>query len=158
MRPTLILLAILAIAQERTATPPDPINACAVVTKQDAVAAIDEELRDGKPAVAGRSIIQGAAASTCEYTGRGLHTVQVHVWRVPADGTAGLKRTFQGLCEMKETGGLSGMGDGACWYGSARDEVQLLKGVTLVDIVVRKNGDATEALKSLAKAALARLP
>jgi len=30
--------------------------------------------------------------------------------------------------------------------------------VTLVDIIVRKNGDATEALKNLAKAALGRLP
>jgi hypothetical protein len=158
MRPTLALLAVLAVPQGRTAPAPDPINACLVVTKQDALDAVNEDLRDGKPAVAGRSIIRGAAASSCEYSGRGLHTVQVYVWRVQPAGVAQLARSFRNLCEMKEMGGLAGLGDGACWYSAARDEVQVLKGVTLVHLIVRKNGDATEALKSLAKSALTRLP
>jgi hypothetical protein len=66
-------------------------------------------------------------------------------------GLPGSRRTFLTNCEKRETAGLTGLGDGACWYSAARDEVQLLKGVTLIDIVVRKNGDATEALKSLSQ-------
>ncbi len=126
--------------------------------QEDALNALNEDLRDGKPAVAGRSIVQGAAASSCEYSGRGLHTVQINVWRVAPAGVPRLKQTFRNLCEKRETGGLAGLGDGACWYSAARDEVQVLKGVTLVHIVVRKEGEAIEALKALSKAALARLP
>ena len=158
MRLLLAALALIVTPQRSVAPAPDPINACLVVTKQDAVTAVDEELRDGKPSVAGRSIVQGAAASSCEYSGRGLHTVQIHVWRASPAGAARLKKTFLTNCEKRETAGLTGLGDGACWYSAGRDEVQMLKGVTLIDIVVRMNGDATEALKSLMKAALTRLP
>ena len=158
MRTLLAILALLATPQGRSAPAPDPINACLVITKQDAVTALDEDLRDGKPAVAGRSIVQGASASSCEYSGRGLHTVQVNVWRVAPAGVPKLKQTFRNLCDKRETGGLAGLGDGACWYSAARDEVQVLKGVTLVHIVVRKTGEATEALKALTRAALARVP
>ena len=158
MGPLLAVLGLLAMPQARPAPPPDPINACLVITKQDALNALNEDLRDGKPAVAGRSIVQGAAASSCEYSGRGLHTVQVNVWRVAPAGVPKLKQTFQNLCEKRETGGLAGLGDGACWYSAGRDEVQLLKGVTLVHIDVRKEGEAIEALKALSKAALGRLP
>ena len=162
MRPILAALALLSMPQTGPAPAPgpapDPINACLIVTKQDAVTAVDEDLRDGKSSVAGRSVVPGAAASSCEYSGRGLHAVQVHVWRASPAGIARLKRTFLTNCEKRETAGLTGLGDGACWYSAGRDEVQLLKGVTLIDIIVRKNGDATEALKSLVKAALGRLP
>ena len=158
MRLLLATLGLLAMPQGRAAPAPDPINACLVITKQDAVTALDEGLRDGKPAVAGRSIVQGAAASSCEYSGRGLHTVQVNVWRVAPAGVPRLKQTFRNLCDNRETGGLAGLGDGACWYSAGRDEIQLLKGVTLVHIVVRKEGEAIEALTRLAKAALSRLP
>jgi hypothetical protein len=157
MEPLLALLLMLAGPQGRSEAP-DPVNACLIVTKQDAVTAMDEELRDARPSVAGRSIVPGAAASSCEYGGRGLHGVQVHVWRVRPAGAAQLKRTFQGLCEKRETGGLAGLGDAACWYSAARDEIQVLKGVTLFQLIVRRNGDASGVLKSLAKAALARLP
>lgn len=151
----LLLLTLLALSQE----PADPVNACSLITKQEAVTAVDEELREPKAAVAGRSVVAGAAASSCEYTGRGgLHTVQINVWRVPAGGAASLKQTFLRNCEKKSTGGLEGVGDGACWYSAARDEVQMLKGVTLVDILVRRSGDATEALKVLARAAAGRVP
>jgi hypothetical protein len=154
-----ILLGLLALLQGRSATPPDPINACSLITGQEAVTAVDEELRPPKAAVAARSVVPGAAASSCEYAGRGgLRTVQINVWRVSADGAPGLKRTFQTNCEKKSTGGLAGVGDGACWYSAARDEVQILKGVTLIDILVRKSGDATEALKVLARAAAGRVP
>ena len=159
MPPTLVLLALLALPQGKSAPMADPVNACSLVTKQEAVTAVDEELREPKAAVAGRSVVPGAAASSCEYTGRGgLHTVQINVWRVPASGAARLKQTFRTNCEKKPTGGLADLGDGACWYSAARDEVQVLKGVTLIHIVVRKNGDATEALKNLAKAAAGRVP
>ena len=162
IRHLLAALALLSMPQGKAAPAPapapDPINACLVVTKQDAVTALDEDLRDGKSSVAGRSVVPGAAASSCEYSGRGLHTVQIHVWRASPAGVARLKRTFQTNCEKRETAGLTGLGDGACWYSAGRDEVQLLKGVTLVHLIVRMNGDATEALKNLAKAALGRLP
>jgi hypothetical protein len=156
---TLVLLALLALPQGASTEMADPVNACSLVTKQEAVTAVDEELREPKAAVAGRSVVPGAAASSCEYTGRGgLHTVQINVWRVSASGAARLKRTFRNNCEKKETGGLAGIGDEACWYSAARDEVQVLKGVTLIHIVVRKSGDATEVLKDLAKAAAGRVP
>ncbi len=158
MGPLLAMLGLLALPQGRSAPAPEPINACLVITKTDAVTALDEDLRDGKSAVAGRSIVQGAAASSCEYSGRGLHTVQINVWRVAPAGVPKLKQTFRNLCEKRETGGLAGLGDGACWYSAGHDEVQVLKGVTLVHIVVRKEGEAIEALKALSKAALARLP
>jgi hypothetical protein len=156
MMPILFLVALL---QNPPAPTADPVNACALITKQEAVTAVDEELREPKAAVAGRSVVPGAAASSCEYTGRGgLHTVQIHVWRVAPGDTARLKGTFQSNCEKKSTGGLAGLGDGACWYSAARDEVQILKGATLIDILVKRSGDPTEALKALARAAVNRVP
>jgi hypothetical protein len=155
-----VWLAVLTLAQANPSpVPPEPVNACTLITKQEAVTAIDEELREPKASVAGRSIVPGAAASSCEFTGRGgLRAVQVHVWRVGAGGAGDLKKRFGTNCEQKSTGGLAGFGDGACWYSAARDEVQVLKGVTLTHIVLRRQGDATEPLKALTRAALARLP
>ena len=109
MRPILRRPRSAGHAAGRGSASPDPINACLVITKQDAVTAVDEDLRDGKPSVAGRSIVPGAAASRLQYSGRGLHTVQVHVWRALPAGAARLKRTFLTNCEKRETAGLTGL-------------------------------------------------
>jgi hypothetical protein len=117
-----------------------------VVTKQDAVTALDEDLRDGKPPSPAVRSCRRRARPVASTRDEDSIRADPRLARL-ARGSRRLKRTFQTNCEKRETAGLTGLGDGACWYSAGRDEVQLLKGVTLVDIIVRKNGDATEALK-----------
>lgn len=53
---------------------------------------------------------------------------------------------------------LPGLGDLACWYNAEHRELQVLKGATILTVQIKRNGDATGALTTVAKKALARLP
>jgi len=53
---------------------------------------------------------------------------------------------------------LPGLGDIACWYNAEHGELQVLKGATILTVEITRNGDATEALTTVAKKALVRLP
>ena len=78
------------------------------------------------------------------------------VWRFSGDSAAMGVQIYRAECIKKER--APGLGDLACWYDKDHDELQVLKGASVLDIKINRKGDATEALTTLAHKAVARLP
>ena len=77
------------------------------------------------------------------------------VWRFSGDSAAMGLQIYRAECMKKER--VPGLGDLACWYNAKHRELQVLTGATLLTIEIDRNGDATEALTTVATKALARL-
>jgi hypothetical protein len=91
---------------------PAPGDACSLLSKEDAAAALGEAAT-GPKATGPRDAGAGGTVSACEYTGSGLHRVQLNLTRLAAANVA----MFKGiLCRKKTKDGLAGLGDLACWY------------------------------------------
>lgn len=116
--------------------------ACSVLTKEDAVAALGEAVTG--PTAAS---VPASKASSCEYTGSAIHRLNVNV-RVFDAATAA---AYKAICAKKGKEGLTGLGDTACWYNDKHEELQVMKGSTLFLIQLRRNGDPTDAIKTLAR-------
>lgn len=130
-----------------------PGEACSVLTKEDAAAALGEAAKGPKalgPLPAG----PGATVSSCEYTGSGIHSVQVNLTRLPASSLV----TYTGIiCRKKSNAGLAGLGDLACWYNDKHEELHVIKGLVFLSVQLRRGGSPTEAIIGVMKKALAKL-
>ena len=140
--------ATAAPGQSRAAAP-GADEACSLLTKEDATAALGEAVK-GPESASGRSL-QGA--SSCEYSGSGIHRVHLNVMHMAAD----MATMYKSLCAAKGKEGLTGLGDVNCWYNDKHEELQVLKGTTFFSIELRKSGDPTEAIKGVAKNVYGRL-
>jgi hypothetical protein len=138
--------AIVASAQTPPAAPAAG-SACSLMTKDDAAAALGEPVKGPEA----RSMPGGP--SSCEYTGSGIHRVHLNVIPLKAADAA----MYKAMCAQKGKEGLTGLGDVACWYNDKHGELQVLKGLTLLSVELRKNGDPTEAIKAVARKAYERL-
>ena len=58
---------------------------------------------------------------------------------------------YKTLCAKKGKEGLTGLGDTACWYNDKHEELQVLKGLTFVTIQLRRSGDPTDSIKTVAR-------
>ena len=117
-------------------------NACSYLNAQDAQTALGEPVK-GPESRAGASL-QGA--SSCEYTGSGLHKVHLNVIPFAPD----MASMYKAMCAQKNQDGLTGLGDISCWYNAKHEELQVLKGNTFFSIELRRSGDPTEAIKGVA--------
>jgi len=137
------------------------IEACRLVTKDEATAALGEAVKDPVGLnIGSQDVAPGLSVtiSTCNFdSNTGARSVQVTFWRAGGAVSAQNRQIFeQILCAQKER--VTGVGDVACWYDSTHTELQVLKGSTFVDIQIQASGpDRTEALKTLVQKALARL-
>jgi hypothetical protein len=131
---------------------PAPDDACSVLTKEDAAAALGEAA-GGPKATGPMTDGTGATVSGCEYTGSGIHRLQLNVTRLAASSVP----MFKQLCAKSRTDGLAGMGDVACWYKDKHEELHVIKGTAFISIALRRSGDPTEPIKALMKKALAKL-
>jgi hypothetical protein len=138
---------LAAIAAQRNAPPQSAPSgageACSLLTTQDATAALGEPVK-GPQSTAGRSL---GNTTACEYTGSGLHRVQLTVMHLTPD----MASMYKALCAQKGKEGLTGLGDVTCWYNDKHEELQVLKGGTFFSIELRKSGDPTEAIKGVAR-------
>lgn len=145
MRLRVCVLAILAtssvvFAQAPSKSPADS-PACSYLTKEDAAAALGEAVTGPTATSMGKG-----QPSSCEYAGSGIHVVTVTV--MPFDSaTAGM---YKAMCLKKTRDGLTGLGDVACWYNEKHGELQVLKGLTMFSVQLRRSGDPTEAIKGAA--------
>ena len=140
-------LITTAAAAQSTA----PGNACSLLTKEDAAAALGEAATGPKsigPMPAGA----GATVSSCEYTGS-AHAVQLNLTRLAASSVP----MYKAMCAQKSQDGLAGLGDVACWYNDKHAELHVIKGAAFVSIELRRSGNPTEPIKAVMKAALAKL-
>lgn len=136
---------------------PVALDACALLTPQEAAAALGEAVKQPKAIRAIASTLGpgiDTAVSSCTYeTGTRHMTLNVH--HTTDAAASRLRQVVQMVCQQKEA--VSGLGDVACWYSPRHDELQAAKGATFLSVEV-KSGGAGEAIKSVAKTALARLP
>jgi hypothetical protein len=115
-------------------------DACSFLTKDIAAVALGEAV--GAPKSAGNAQVSG-----CEYTGSGIHRINLTLRQFTAETAA----VYKTLCDQKKKEGLAGLGPTACWYNDQHEELQVLKGTTFFSIELRRSGDPTEAIKGAAK-------
>ena len=147
---SLVTLATIIVAGPASAAPAD--EACAFLTKQDAVAALGEEVTQGD-ARAGLPMGPGTTAASCEYVGSGYRRIQLTLMRMSPDMAA----MSRAMCAEKAREGLEGVGDMSCWYNSDHEELQVFKGNTLITIELGGIKNPTEQIKTAAKSVFARL-
>jgi hypothetical protein len=146
------LLGVL-VASTIGAAAPDQSNACSLLTQDEASAAVGSAVKEGK-LTAGRSMAgQGVEVSGCTYTATSGSDLSVSLWRFSPAAKESLA-VYVGLCKKKEQ--AAGLGDVACWYNANHNELQVLKGTSLLILELRRSG-AANALVTAAKQALARL-
>jgi hypothetical protein len=151
-----VVAAPVARAQSKPAA---SFDACSLLTKQEAAAALGEPVKDGESGSARGSVMPNTTASYCEYMSpTTVHKVHLNVWRANASGAAQLKQMGQMVCASKTKDGLAGLGETACWYSEKHGELQVFKGANFISVEMNRKGDTTEAIKSVAKAAVAGLP
>ena len=131
---------------------PAPGDACSLLTKEDAAAALGEAAT-GPKAIGPMSDGTGATVSGCEYTGSGIHAIQLNLTRLPASSVP----MYKGMCARAGNDGLAGMGDVACWYNDKHAELHVIKGTAFLSIELRRSGNPTEPIKELMKKVLAKL-
>src|SRR5438132_10731344 len=111
-----LLSATAGVASaQRANNSPAASPACSFLTKEDAAAALGEAANGPKGT--------GAAGtpSSCEYTGSGIHSVNLNV--IPLK--AGEAAVYKAMCAQKTKDGLTGLGDVTCWYNDKHGELQL---------------------------------
>jgi len=134
------------------ARPPAPGDACSLLTKEDAAAALGEAAT-GPKAIGPMKDGAGSTVSGCEYTGSGFHRIQLNLTRLAPANVA----MFKGIiCNKKSKDGLAGMGDLACWYNDKHAELHVIKGAAFLSIELSRSGDPTEASIGVMKQVLAR--
>jgi hypothetical protein len=143
--------AVIAIIVTSAAAP-SPDDACSLLTKEDAAAALGEAVK-GPKALSNLPAGPGSTVSSCEFEGSGLHKVQVNLTQLPQSSVA----MYRAMCAKKEKDGLAGLGDVACWYNEKHEELHALKGAAFISVELRRSGNPTEAIKGVMKKALDRL-
>jgi hypothetical protein len=147
-----ILVTLVTSAAQTNAATPAPGDACSLLTKEDAAAALGEAV-SGPESTPAMSDGAGATVSSCEYTGSGIHSVHLNLMRLSPDTV----QMYKQMCAQAGKEGLTGFGDVACWYSAKHDELHVIKGTAFISIELRRSGDPTEAIKGVMKRALEHL-
>jgi len=147
---TIVVAGLASAVVPASAAPKD--DACALLTKQDAVAALGEDVT-GPESKSGLEMGPGTTAASCEYTGSGYHSIHLNLIRMSPDMAA----MYRAMCAQKGKEGLAGLGDMSCWYNNEHEELQVLKGTTFFSIELRGLKNPTEPIKAAAKSVFARL-
>src|SRR5262249_13325875 len=118
---------------------PAPDDACSLLTKEAAAAALGDAAT-GPKATGPMSDGTGATVSACEYTGSGVHSINLDLTRLPANAVP----MYKAMCDQASNDGLSGFGDVACWYNDKHAELHVMKGSAFISIELKRSGDPTE--------------
>jgi hypothetical protein len=144
-----------AQAASSTKTTSTAFNACALLTTQDAATAVGEAVGEPKPKNPPDSAMPGVSVAACEFVSAARNSLQLTVWRPSADSAGMFVQIYKSECLKKEQ--VPGLGDIACWYSKDHKELQVLKGSMILTFEIHRSGNATEALTTVAKKAVARL-
>jgi hypothetical protein len=152
MATTIVAAALSLSAGVANAATSTAGDACPLLTKEDAAAALGEAV-NGPKSRSGLPMGPGTMASYCEYTGSGFHKVHLNLIQMSTDTAA----MYKAMCAQKSKEGLAGLGDISCWYNEKHTELQAIKGVRFISIEMTASGNPTEAIKAAMKKALDRL-
>ena len=101
---TIVVAGLASAVVPASAAPKD--DACAFLTKQDAVAALGEDVTKSD-STSGLPMGPGMTASSCEYVGSGYHRIQLTLIRLSPESAA----MYRAMCAQKAKEGLTGLGD-----------------------------------------------
>jgi hypothetical protein len=146
----IIVAGLASAVVPASAAPAD--DACALLTKQDAVAAFGEDVTQSQ-SKSGLPMGPGMTAASCGYTGSGYHEIDLTLIRLTPDAAA----MYRAMCAQKGKEGLAGLGDMSCWYDNKHEELQVMKGNTFFSIELRGLKNPTEPIKAAAKSVFAKL-
>ena len=147
---TIVVAGLASAVLPAGAAPKD--DACALLTKRDAVAAFGEDVTQSD-SQSGLPMGPGMIAASCEYTGSGYHRIQLTLIRLSPDAAA----MYRAMFAEKGKEGLAGLGDMSRWYNNDHEELQVMKGTTFFSIELGGIKNPTEPIKAAAKSVLARL-
>ena len=147
-----IALVATLITTTVAAQSPAPGDACSLLSKEDAAAALGEAAT-GPKAIGSMSSGAGATVSGCGYTGSGIHSIQLNLTRLAPSSVP----MYKAMCAQKSQDGLAGLGDVACWYNDKHAELHVIKGAAFLSIELRRSGNPTEPIIAVMKKALAKL-
>jgi hypothetical protein len=154
MRLQLVIGAlVVAVGVPAVAAAAPDSNVCALLTRDEAAAAVGGSVAEGKFIAGGSMSQQGIDVTNCTYTGSGMKELRVNLWSFAPSASQSLE-VYRGLCKKKEQ--AAGVGDLACWYNAKHNELQVLKGSKLL-ILELSGGRGSDALLTAAKQALGRL-
>lgn len=145
------VLILLSVALPAAAAPDGTANACTLLTRDEASAAAGSPMSEGKLTAGKGMSAAGIEVSGCTYTA-GSKDLSVSLWRFSPSAQQSLE-IYRGLCKKKEQ--APGLGDLACWYNASHNELQVLKGSSL--LIVQLRGRSPAALTTVAQQALGRL-
>lgn len=159
-----LLVGVVAVAGcsggRTKATTPEPVDACRIVTAEDAQKLLGGPAVSGPPQSTDRENVR---AATCRYTPEGDTTRRVEVAvqqdngqrdRIDAAVKALRDETFKGL----RVEDVEGLGDAALWAtGGPANLLAIFRGDYFVSISVPNTTSREEAV-ALGRAALDRLP
>lgn len=145
------VLILLSVALPAAAAPDGAANACTLLTRDEASAAAGSPMSEGKLTAGKGMSAAGIEVSGCTYTA-GSKDLSVSLWRFSPSAQQSLE-IYRGLCKKKEQ--APGLGDLACWYNASHNELQVLKGSSL--LIVQLRGRSPAALTTVAQQALGRL-
>ena len=143
MRSAIYSILVAVVAMVGSPSLSTAADACSLLSKETAAAALGEAVSEPKPSASG-------GATACEFTGSGLNKIHLNVFQLTPDQAA----YYKTLCDKKGKEGLSGLGPTACWYNDKHAELQVLKGTTFFSIEMNRSGDPTESIKTAAKKVL----
>ena len=146
------LMLVVGVPAIATAAPDS--NACTLLTRDEAAAAVGGAVGEGKLTAGGSMSAAGIDVSGCSYAGGSMKELNVSLWRFSPSASQSLE-VYRGLCKKKEQ--AAGLGDLACWYNADHKELQVLKGASLLIFELSGRRGASDALVTAAKQALGRL-
>jgi hypothetical protein len=147
---TIIVAGLASSAVPASAAPTD--DACALLTKEAAVAALGENVTQSE-SKSGLPMGPGMTAASCEYVGSGYHRIHLTLIRMSPEAAA----IYRAECAKKGHEGLTDLGDTSCWYDNDHEELQVMKGTTFFSIELGGLKKPTEQIKAAAKSVFARL-
>jgi hypothetical protein len=145
----LILATILMTGRMRPLTAqgaPTPVDACTLVTVQEASAVMGGQVKPPKP---GRTISSTlgpglpTAVSGCTFD-TGQRNMTVGVRHTLDSAAGGLKQMIQVVCQGKQA--IADVGDQACSYSAQHGELQAVKGATFLTIELSSGPDIGTAI------------
>jgi hypothetical protein len=146
--------ASVPVPQAGTGTS-SPVNACALVTRQDAANALGKPVNEGRPLDVPRQNLGAITVdlSLCSYNATdGPGQVGLETWK--HSDVAQVRMVGSITCRGKEM--VSGLGDSACWNSSTHQQIFVIKGGAFINLRIQ-NAPNEDVVKNLARSIIARV-
>lgn len=135
------------------------IDPCALVTKDEAAAALGEDVQDGLTTYVGTQIFGAVMAELahCTFaTTASDQTIAFDLRMVSPENVREVQNVAGVVCAESEA--IDNLGETACWFDPSHVELRVAKGRSLLILMSTRTSDEGAGLRALAGQAVERLP